>query len=102
MKNMGAIISSHNKHILQPSQENFGCSCRNKTDCPLNNKCLTPNIVYEAQITNNTNDDQKRYLGASETPFKERFNNHKRVILIYIGCRTKANYFLNTYIEVTH
>ena len=36
------------------------------------------NIVYEAQITNNTNDDQKRYPGASETPFKERFNNHKR------------------------
>ena len=75
---MGSIISSHNKHILQPSQENFGCNCRNKTDCPLNNKCLTPNIVYEAQITNNTNVDQKRYLGASETPFKERFNNHKR------------------------
>ena len=42
------------------------------------NKCLTPNIIYEVQITNNTNDDQKRYLGASETPFKERFSNHKR------------------------
>ena len=78
MKNMGSIISSHNKHILKSNQENFGCNCRNKTDCPLNNKCLTPNIVYEGQITNNTNDDQKRYLGASETPFKERFNNHKR------------------------
>ena len=78
MKNMGSIISSHNKHILKPNQEHFGCSCRNKTDYPLNNKCLTPNIVYDAQITNNTNDDQKRYLGASETPFKERFNNHKR------------------------
>ena len=73
-----SIISSRNKQILQPSQEKFGCNCRNKTDCPLDNKCLTPNIVYEAQITNNTNDDQKRYLGASETPFKERFSNHKR------------------------
>ena len=78
MKNMGSIISSHNKQILQPSQEKFGCNCRNKTDCPLDNKCLTPNIVYEAQITNNTNHNQKRYLGASETPFKERFSNHKR------------------------
>ena len=78
MKNMGSIISSHNKHILKPSQENFGGNYRNKTDCPLNNKYLTPNIVYEAQITNNTNDDQKRYLEASETPFKERFDNHKR------------------------
>ena len=71
-------MSSHNKQILQPSQEKFGCNCRNKTDCPLDNRCLTPNIVYEAQITNSTNDDQKGYLGASETPFKERFSNHKR------------------------
>ena len=44
----------------------------------MNNECLSPNIVNEGQIPNNTNDDQKRYLGASETPFKERFNNHKR------------------------
>ena len=78
MKNIGSLISSHNKQILQPSQEKFGCNCRNKTDCPLDNKCLTPNMVYKAQITNNTNDDQKRYLGASETPFMERFSNHKR------------------------
>ena len=56
----------------------MGATAEIKPDCPLNNKCLTPNIVYEGQITNNTNDDQKRYLGASETPFKERFNNHKR------------------------
>ena len=78
MKNMGSIISSHKKQILQASQEKFECNCRNRTDCPLDNKCLTPNTVYEGQITNNTNVDQKRYLGASETPFKERFSNHKR------------------------
>ena len=77
MKNMGSIISSHNKQILQRSQEKLGCSCRNTADCPLDGKCLTPNIIYEAQITNNTNDYQKRYLGASET-FKEKFSNHKR------------------------
>ena len=44
----------------------------------MDNKCLTLNIVYEAQITNNTNDDQKRYLGALAAPLKERFSNHKR------------------------
>ena len=44
----------------------------------MDNKCLTPNIIYDAQITNNTNDDQKRYLRASKTPFKERLSNHKR------------------------
>ena len=35
-------------------------------NCPLDNKCLTPNIIYEAQITNNTNGEHK----------KERYNNH--------------------------
>ena len=75
---MGSIICSHNKQILQPSKEKFGCNFKNKTDSPLDNKYLTPNIIYEVQITNNTNDDQKSYLGASETPLKERFSNHKR------------------------
>ena len=74
----GIYYTLHNKQILQPSQEKFGCNYRNNTGCPLDNKCLTPNIVYEVQITNNTNGDQKRYLGASETGFKERFSNHKR------------------------
>ena len=35
-----------------------------------------PNIIYEAQITNNINNECKKYLGAAETSFKERHNNH--------------------------
>ena len=56
----------------------YGCNCRKKENCPLDNKCLTPNIIYEAQITNNTNDERKKYLGAAETSFKERYSNHTR------------------------
>ena len=29
------------------------CSCRNKNNCPLDGNYLTPNIIYEAQITSN-------------------------------------------------
>ena len=32
--------------------------------------------MYEATVSNKTNNEFKRYLGASETPFKERFRNH--------------------------
>ena len=78
MKSVGSIISSHGRHILKPNQESFGCNCRDKSDCPLNNECLTPDIVYEAQIADNANDDQKRCLGASETPCGEVFGGHKR------------------------
>ena len=35
-----------------------------------------PNIIYDAQITNNTNDEHKEYLGAAEASFKERYSNH--------------------------
>ena len=36
------------------------------------------NIVYKAKVSNKTNNECKRYVGASETPFKERFQNHTR------------------------
>ena len=34
-------------------------------------------IVYQADIRNDTNDEKKFWIGVSETPFKERFGNHK-------------------------
>ena len=76
MRNMESVISSHNKQILNPSKEYFGCNCRVRNECPFDNKCLTPNIVHEATVSNKTNNEFKRYLGASEAPFKERFRNH--------------------------
>ena len=47
-------------------------------NCLLDNKCLTPNIIHEAQITNNTNNEHKKYLRAAETPSKERYSKHTR------------------------
>ena len=56
---MGSITSSHNKQVLQPRNENYGCNFRKKENCLLDKKCLTSNIIYESQITNNTNDEYK-------------------------------------------
>ena len=78
--NMGSVISSHshNIQVLQRCTKNYGCHCKKKESYPLDNKCLTLNVIYDAQITNNANDEHKKYLGASETSFKERYNNHTR------------------------
>ena len=74
---MRSIISAHNCSILNPSKASFGCNCRNRRSmCPLQNKCLTPNIVYQAHITKNVDDERRVYLGLSETPFKDRYRNH--------------------------
>ena len=75
---MDSIILSHNKQILNLSKEYFGCNCKVTNECPLNNKNVTLNIVYEAKVSNETKGECKIYCGASEAPFKERFRNHTR------------------------
>ena len=76
--NVASILSAHNRNILYPKKSEFGCNCTSKTDFPLDSKCLTPNIVYQADIRNDSNDEKKFYLGVSETHFKEGFRNHKK------------------------
>ena len=46
-------------------------------ECPLENKCLTPRVIYEADVIT-LDTSRKFYIGFSDTPFKERYNNHKR------------------------
>ena len=78
MRNIGSIISSHNRTTLHPTTTSYGCNCRVKSSCPLNGECLTPKIIYRADVENNTNNEQKYYLGLAETTFKERHRNHKK------------------------
>ena len=76
--NIDSVISSHNKNILYSDNTKYGCNCNDKNKCPLDNKCLTPKIVYRADITNDQTQEQKFYYGISDTPFKERYENHKK------------------------
>ena len=78
MGNVTSVLAAHNSNILYPKKSDFCCNCRSKTDCPLDNKCLTPKIVYQADVRNDTTDERKFYLRVSETPFKERFRNYKK------------------------
>ena len=57
MKNMGSAISSHNKQMLNPRKEYFGRNCRVRDELPLSNEWLTPNVMYEAKISNETNNE---------------------------------------------
>ena len=73
---MKSIISSHNKQILTPKNR-FGCNCRVKNSCPLDNKYLTSQLIYQADVTNTLDNEDNYYLGLAETIFKERYSNHK-------------------------
>ena len=75
-RNVKSIISGYNKQILHPKPQQYGCNCRDKSNCPLDNKCLTPQIVYQADVINDTYDTYKYYLGLAEISSKDRYRNH--------------------------
>ena len=63
---MKSIISDHNKQMLHPIPKTKGCNCRDKNTSPLDNKCLTPEVIYQADVTNYTDDTYKYYLGLAK------------------------------------
>ena len=81
MRNMASVIASHNKTILRPSNQDYGCNCRKKNKCPMQNIYLTQNIIYEATVTNKTDIVEKIYFALCETSFKERYRNSYKVIV---------------------
>ena len=72
---MVLFIAKHNRSILNPNHQVYGCNCRVRNDCTLQHKCLTPGIVYQATVTNSNHGVEKIYYGLCETTFKERYQN---------------------------
>ena len=65
-QNMANIIRKHNNKVLNTdpdkTQSNT-CNCREKDQCPLENNCLSPSIVYNAHITTDESTQEKNYIG---------------------------------------
>ena len=54
-------------------------NCIQKDLCPLKRNYLTPNIIYEATLSSNLQNQLKnKYIGLCETTFKTRYANHKK------------------------
>ena len=72
MENVGNIIKKHNRAILnrKPTISEDGCNCREKTRCPLKNKCLT-------NVTSDSENRSHKYIGLTEGTFKKRFYGHQ-------------------------
>ena len=79
MPNMKTNIDNHNKTLLQDKTTTTDrlCNCRNRNDCPLNNKCLEKSMIYQASVTRLDNNKTETYIGLCETDFKARYSNHK-------------------------
>ena len=77
MSNISSMIAGHNKSLLQSKITKYGCNCRVKNTCPLQNQRQTPNLIYRADVENEVNDEKKIYFGLAATTFNDRFGNHK-------------------------
>ena len=81
MPSVGAIINGHNKKVLKECRplEKGECNCMEKGNCPLDGKCLTKGLIYEATISSDLrNYGQKVYHGITKDKFKLRYANHKK------------------------
>ena len=69
-RNIKSIINPHNAKILFPkkSTEQRTCNRLNKVNCPLEQKCLTKNIVYKAKITSSNQNYQEKIISARVKP----------------------------------
>ena len=81
MPNVNNIISTHNKNILDEDAKQHGtkgniCNYRQKNNCPLEGKCQSKEIVYQATVTTDDSNAQKTYVGLTEGTFKTRYLNH--------------------------
>ena len=76
LRNISFIISSHNRNILSPKQQSFGCDCRGKNEWQFNGECQTPSVIYREDVDNDSNDEKKIYFGIIGNAFKERYRKH--------------------------
>ena len=73
---MSSVLTSHKRKILADNERQYEYNCRNKDDCPLENKCLIPLAIYVADVFT-LNTSRKIYIWLSDIPFKECYNNLK-------------------------
>ena len=78
--NVAQIISAKNSKILKPPEpETRKCSCPRdkKSECPLDNQCLSEGIIYQATVKEPSS-PPKTYIGLCSTDFKQRLGVHRQ------------------------
>ena len=91
----------HNTRIIRKSQQKVtnttSCNCRNKETCPLQNKCMSKDIVYKATISTCNTNDTKHYIGmTSNTSKRCNFCLEEKLSIL----KEKSKYLLNKRSEI--
>ena len=65
---MASVIQNHNSNLLKDPVASTAkeCSCLQKSNCPLAEKCLSECLVYHAQVDRSDINQTKSYYGTCE------------------------------------
>lgn len=85
------LFLAYNWQILCSVEENYGCNSRVNSDSPMLSKCLTPQVIYEEKVTKCIGKELKIY-GSTETTFKERHWNHKKLFRDHLNDSELSKY----------
>ena len=81
MPNMAQAVSNHNTKLLR--DDNGGdnppaCNCRGGLqNCPVEGRCQTSGVVYEATVTELGSGKSETYTGVTARRFKDRYYEHR-------------------------
>ena len=83
--NIKSVIQNHNVNLLSNytiSVATRSCSCLQKSECLLNNECLSESVLYIAVVSQTPSQINKYYdYETCEKTFKEWCNNHIAIFL---------------------
>ena len=75
---MAKIIAGQNAKVLREKEnQKKECNCTKNKTCPLDKKCQTKNLIYQATVKK-PNNEKSFYIGLTSTDFKKRLGvNHQ-------------------------
>ena len=81
MPNMSQAVAGHNSKLLseeRQAEQELGCNCiGGLTTCPVEGKCQTTGVVYQASVKEITTGKIETYTGATARRFKDRLYEHR-------------------------
>ena len=86
---MDSVLPRHKKVILSRKEVQFGCSCTNSAECPLDISCLIPKLTYQADVLTNLTHSKRFYIGFAKHHIKSVIETTQKILEINIMKRAQ-------------
>ena len=97
LDNMDKIVKNHNRKITRehdPEEKNCNCPQNVRGKCPLDGQCFSKNVVYNAEVSTNDDNQRRDYIGISKPHWKKRLSVHKKSFEDREYCQTSLSEYI--------